>query len=175
MNRREMLKKSGVLALVGATGLAAACAPTTDPEVKQTTDVDSTETQPETQAVELSERDKLIVNRTKMTFADPENPTDHELKHTPDISFGEMDKDGFVAIHVILGMKGIIHPAIPEHWIDYLTFHVNDKKISHIENENGPVRGAAGVLAKLSSGDVVKVEAGCNLHGIWENSVTFEA
>lgn len=34
---------------------------------------------------ELSERDKLIVNRNRMSVIDPNNPTDFELTHMPNI------------------------------------------------------------------------------------------
>lgn len=170
MERREMIKKAGLAAFIGATGLfAVACA---NGEEAATTAAVVETPEPEIEP-ELSERDKLIVNRTKMSFADPENPTDHELKHTPEITLGQPDDNGFVLIDVILGMKGIIHPGTKEHWIDYLTFYVNENKIAHIENENGPIRGAAKVIYVLAPGDIVRVESGCNLHGIWENSITF--
>jgi desulfoferrodoxin-like iron-binding protein len=173
MNRREMLKKTGIATLVGASGMiAVACATSTEETVAPAAEDSSAVKAPEV-VEELSERDKLIVNRIRMSYADPENPTDHELKHTPDISFGDVDDNGFVVIDVILGKNGIIHPGLAEHWIDYLTFYVNDKKISHLENENGPVRGAAKVMYQLNEGDIVKVEAGCNLHGIWESEETY--
>ncbi|MBN2746252.1 MAG: hypothetical protein JXR34_05970 [Bacteroidales bacterium] len=173
MNRREMIKKAGMAAVIGSAGFwALSC--------ENNSEVTPPETQPQDTlappppVVEKSEREKLIVNRMKMTFADPENPTDHELKHTPDISFSKPDENGFVTIDVILGMRGIVHPAIKEHWIDYLTFYVNELKIAHIENENGPVRGASKIVYSLIAGDKVRVEAGCNLHGIWENTAVFE-
>jgi superoxide reductase len=172
MERRDMIKKAGMAAILGATGLfAVACANNEESSAVAAADTLAGKPAP---APELSERDKLIVNRIKMAFADPENPTEHELKHTPNISFSKPDDKGFVTIDVILGMKGIIHPALKEHWIDYLTFYVNENKIAHIENENGPVRGAAKIVCTLIPGDKVRVEAGCNLHGIWENTASFD-
>lgn len=114
-------------------------------------------------------QDKLIINRMKMTFADPENPTDHELKHTPDISFKEKDPKGFTRVLITLGQGNIIHPTEPNHWIDYLKIYLNGELVSNMVFENGPIRGYGEHYIKLKSGDVLKAEAGCNLHGIWES------
>jgi len=113
---------------------------------------------------------KLIINRQKMTFADPDNPTKHELKHTPDISFHEKDPNGFTKVKITIGQQGIIHPTTPEHWIDYLTIYKNGELVSHTEFENGPIRGYGEHFLNIKEGDVIKAEAGCNLHGIWHSS-----
>lgn len=118
-------------------------------------------------------QNKLIINRQKMSFADPENPTKHELKHTPDISFGGNDPNGFIKVIITIGQDGIIHPTEENHWIDYLTIYNNDELVSHTEFENGPIRGYGEHFLRLNEGDVIKVEAGCNLHGIWESSKSF--
>lgn len=115
-------------------------------------------------------QEKLIINRMKMTFADPKNPTPHELKHTPQITFGEQDPNGFTKVIITIGQGGIIHPTEENHWIDYMTIYKNDKLVSNQILENGPIRGYAEHYLKLQSGDVLKVEAGCNLHGIWEHA-----
>ena len=171
MERRDVIKRIGLASVLGATGLlAAACTndvlvPVPSPEK---------EDKPVEKEVVKSERDKLIVNRNRMSFADPANPTKAELKHTPAISFEKSDKDGFVKIDAVVGSDGIIHPATKEHWIDYLTFFVNDEQKVHLENQNGEIRGNGQFWYKLNVGDVVKIESGCNLHGIWENTKTFE-
>ncbi len=116
---------------------------------------------------------KLIINRQKMSFIDPENPTDHELKHTPEITFLESDDKGFTKMKIHLGSKGIVHPTEENHWIDYLKIFNNDKLIAFTEFENGPIRGYAEYFVKLAKGDTVLVEAGCNLHGIWTNTASF--
>lgn len=116
---------------------------------------------------------KLIINRQKMSFADPENPTDFELKHTPEITFLEPDGTGFTRMKIHVGSKGIIHPTEENHWIDYLKIFNNDKLIAFTEFENGPVRGYAEYFVKLAKGDTILVDAGCNLHGIWSNSASF--
>lgn len=116
---------------------------------------------------------KLIINRQKMLIADPENPTDHELKHTPEITFLESDGNGFTRMKILLGSKGIVHPTEENHWIDYLKIYNNNKLVAFTEFENGPIRGYAEYFVKLAKGDTVSVEAGCNLHGIWTNVATF--
>lgn len=125
-----------------------------------------------TQAQDTTQK-KLIINRQKMSFADPENPTKHELKHTPDISFGDQDANEFTKVVITIGQEGIIHPTEENHWIDYLTIYKNDQLVSHIVFENGPIRGYGEHYLKLAKKDIIKVEAGCNLHGIWENSVEY--
>jgi superoxide reductase len=118
-------------------------------------------------------QEKLIINRMKMTFADPENPTKHELKHTPDISFGDKDPNGFTRVLITIGQEGIIHPTEENHWIDYLIIYKNDELVSNMVFENGPIRGYGEHYILLKEGDVIKAEAGCNLHGIWESSKVF--
>lgn len=120
-------------------------------------------------------QNKLIVNRQKMAIADTNNPTKFEQKHTPDISFGEKDSKGFTMVLITIGQAGIIHPTAENHWIDFMSIYKNDRLISKIEFENGPIRGYADHYIQLNEGDIVKVEIGCNLHGIWENSATFNA
>jgi len=116
---------------------------------------------------------KPIVNRQKMSFADPENPTDFELKHTPEISFLETDAKGFTKVKIHIGSKGIVHPTEENHWIDYMKIYANEKLIVSTEYENGPIRGYAEFFIKLAKGDKLLVEAGCNLHGIWNNTAIY--
>lgn len=113
---------------------------------------------------------KLIINRQKMGFADPEHPTDFEYKHTPDITFGDTDPNGFIKVLITIGQHGIIHPTETNHWIDYLKIYQNGKLAAHLEFENGPIRGYGEHYMRLVPGDEVKVESGCNLHGIWESA-----
>lgn len=116
---------------------------------------------------------KLIINRQKMSFADPENPTDFELKHTPEISFLDSDNNGFTKVKIHIGSKGIVHPTEDNHWIDYLKIYTNDKLVVFTEYENGPIRGYAEYYVKIAKGDTILVDAACNLHGIWSNKAIF--
>lgn len=154
MKRRDLFKKLGAASAgVLATGILLNSTSTLAQEQKQ---------------------EKLIINRQKMSFADPENPTAHELKHTPDISFGDQDPQNFTKVIITIGQTGIIHPTEENHWIDYMMIYKNNQLVSNMIFENGPIRGYGEHYIQLSKGDIIKVEAGCNLHGIWENSETFE-
>jgi len=124
-----------------------------------------------TQAQEKPQ-EKLIINRMKMTFADAKNPTPHELKHTPQITFGKQDTKGFTKVVITIGQGGIIHPTEENHWIDYMMIYKNDQLVSNMIFENGPIRGYGEHYLNLQARDRVKVEAGCNLHGIWEHTET---
>ena len=166
MKRLEMLKTMGIatIAVSSGIGLFSSCKNKTTETV-----VTVPEKHPE-----KSEREKLIVNRQENTFADPENPTKLELKHTPEITFGEADKNGFVRINITVGSQGIIHPTENNHWIDFLKVFVNNKEIQNIEFANGVIRGYNSCFAKLNKGDIVKTIIGCNIHGIWQSEVNFE-
>ncbi|MCD6092127.1 MAG: hypothetical protein J7J72_11575 [Bacteroidales bacterium] len=116
---------------------------------------------------------KLIINRQRMSFADPQNPSDFELKHTPEITFLENDGKGFTRVKIHIGSKGIVHPTEENHWIDHMKIFKNDTLVAFTEFENGPIRGYAEYYIKLATNDVVLVEVGCNLHGIWTNTSMF--
>ncbi len=165
MKRLEMLKTMGIATIVvtSGIGLLSSCENKTAKTVAAV---------PEKQP-EKSEREKLIVNRQENTFADPENPTKFELKHTPEITFGEADKNGFTQIFITVGSDGIIHPTKNEHWIDFMKVFVNNKEIQNIEFTNGVIRGYNSCYAPLKNTDKVKVIIGCNIHGIWQSEVEF--
>jgi len=153
MQRRDLFKKMGLVSL----GLVASAAII-----------------PKVQAQDPIKK-KLIVNRQKMMIADVKNPTKFELKHSPEINFGEKDAKGFTSVSIQIGQQGIIHPTSENHWIDYMNIYKNDALVSKMVFENGPIRGYANHYINLKSGDVLKVEIGCNLHGIWESSKTYKA
>ena len=168
MKRREAFKKIGLMSIVGLSGMALVSCGTEQKEVVPAAPKEVSPTpKPKT------EREKLIINREKYSFVDPENPTDAELKHTPSITFGDQDEKGNTLVTVTIGSEGIIHPAIKEHWIDYMIVYVNDIIVAESEFKNGGIRGFGNYYMLLEKGDTVKVESGCNLHGIWENSSTF--
>ena len=166
MKRREAFKKLGILSFVGMSGMAlVSCA--NDKKEKIATAAAAVV------AGNISERDKLIINRERNTFADAQNPTKAELKHTPEISFGDMDEKGNVMVKITIGQQGIIHPATVGHWIDYLKVFVNDKEMIGLNFTNGGVRAFGDFYLALKKGYTVKAESGCNPHGIWENSVVY--
>jgi len=165
MKRREAFKKMGLMGLVGLSGIALiSCSNQEDNKKAIALGAESKK--------EKSKRDLLIVNRERKSFADPNNPTKAELKHTPDISLGAQDKKGNTMVTITVGMQGIIHPASKEHWIDFIKVYVNDRLVVDSEFTNGGIRGFTQLYIALNMGDEVRAEAACNKHGIWENSLT---
>ena len=176
MKRREAFKKLGLLTIIGASsaGLISAC--TNSAKEKVANEAKPLPQDNKKQAISnwSDERSKLIINREPQKIVDTDNPTKAELKHSPDISFGEQDSKGNTLIKVTIGKDGIIHPATKEHWIDYLSLYINGNQYAHIEYVNGGIRAFDNFFATLNKGDKVKVESGCNLHGIWTSEVVYQ-
>ena len=120
------------------------------------------------------DREKLIVNREKMTIKDPDNPTNFELKHTPEISFDKITNE-FTPVKIVVGSNGIIHPTTEKHWIDFMKIYVNNRLEIYTEYNNGITQANSIHYIKLKNGDKVKVEIGCNLHGIWSNETKYQS
>jgi len=171
MKRREAFKKIGIMALVSGGGLSLLASCSQDKKEIATTAAASTK-EAEVIPKVKSEREKLIVNRKYNKFKDPKNPTKGELKHTPDIEIGKEDENGFSLITITVGMENIIHPSTKEHWIDYITLYLNNNQVAHTEFINGGIRGYSKYYLKLTKGDILRAEAGCNLHGIYDNTIT---
>ena len=161
MKRRDLIKSIGFLSFTGASALLiASCGKPVE------------EKQPlETIEPEKTEREKLIINRTKISVQNPDNPSELELKHTAFIEVKEKDDKGFTKIDITLGSKGFIHPTENDHWIDYIKLFHDNKLIATTEFEIGAARGFNSFLVKLEGVKTIKVEIGCNMHGIWENSL----
>jgi len=168
MKRREIIKMLGLSAVVGSAGLMAACS-MNDSKVEE--NADTLAEKAKEAVVELSERDKKIVNRQELSFYDPEKPTDFELKHTPQIDVLTKDKDGFTEIKISVGQKGIVHPTEENHWIDYIKFWADDKLVGNILYEAGIAGGFAYFKLKLDNVKSLKAEIGCNIHGIWKHTL----
>lgn len=155
MERRELIKSMGLISLAaGSTLLLSACEKqSVEPKVEP----------------ELTEREKLIINRTRMAPVDPDNPTDFELTHTPQIELLNTDSNGFTRIDVTMGSQGFIHPVGNNHWNDYIKLFVDGNLVGLNEFEANLARGFSSFLVPLDGAKLVSVEIGCNLHGIWEN------
>ena len=164
MQRREAFKKMGLLGLVGLSGMAlVSCANEDKPATKEVYGAERSKPK--------SKRDLLITNRERKSYADPENPTKGELKHTPDISLGEKDEKGNTLVKITVGKEGIIHPSTEDHWIDYIKVFVNERMVVDTEFENGGIRGFAYFYVALNKGDKLRAEAACNKHGIYESTI----
>jgi desulfoferrodoxin-like iron-binding protein len=114
---------------------------------------------------------KLIVNRDTFQIKDAKKPTDFELKHTPEIIIGDVNEKGLTKVSVSIGSKGIIHPSIPEHWIDFVEVKVDDSQIEKIINAPGENTNKAEFYLNLKNAKIINCTIGCNLHGIWSNSL----
>lgn len=164
MKRRELIKKAGLLGITGlGVSTIIACAENKEAAKQEVA-------QPAAEP-EKTEKEKLIINRQKMTFKDPENPTDFELKHTPDIQLGATNDKGFTQIDIVVGTKNIIHPTETNHWIDYAKLFADEELLGVMNFELGRTSGFTSFKAKLDGVKVLHAEIGCNLHGIWENNL----
>ena len=116
-------------------------------------------------------RDKII-NRNRYK-KDPKKPTKAELKHTPDIKIGATDKNGYTLVEIIIGQEGIIHPSTENHWIDFIELKADGKRVGITFFEPGKAMGYAAFRVKLNGVKKLTAVEGCNLHGIWEETITF--
>lgn len=162
MKRRELLKSLGLLSITGSSVMLIAGCGKSEQDEKILENV----IEPE-----KTEREKLIINRTKMSIQDPNNPNELELKHTPAIEPQEKDERGFTKVNITLGSKGIIHPTESNHWIDYIKLFLDNKHIATTETEIGAAQGYNSFSVKLDGVKTIRAEIGCNLHGIWENTL----
>lgn len=159
MQRRKLLKSVGLFGLLAV--LAGVC-----PGCKNKNE--STAATTEKQEMKKPE----TKNRQKMHFKDPANPTKYELKHTPDIIVGDTDAKGFTKVEITVGSKGIIHPATKDHWIDFIELYSDGKLVGRTVIEPGMARGFNAFRIKMDGVKKLKAVIGCNLHGIWENTLS---
>jgi len=115
----------------------------------------------------------LITNRNFITIKDTANPTDFELKHTPEITFEKTNANGMTMVKVVVGSKGHIHKITTDHWIDFMNLYINGKEVKEFTYPNDGVTTIVPVALKLQKGDKVTAEIGCSKDGIWKNTVVF--
>ena len=111
------------------------------------------------------------MNRMIMKAKDPKKMVEGELKHTPLISIKEKDAKGYTRVEINIGQGDIIHPSTPDHWIDFISLHADDKLIGKNILEPEVSRGATSFYVKLDGIKILKATSGCNLHGIWSSTV----
>ncbi len=154
MDRRKALKIGALGALAAATTLSAS-------EYKEEkTDV-------------YGKYREGIKNREKYK-KDAKNPTKGQLKHTPDIKIGPKDANGYTLVEITLGQEGIIHPSTDNHWIDFIELNADGKLVARTLFEPGKAMGYAAYKVKLDGVKKLTAVAGCNIHGIWENTITLK-
>ncbi len=155
MKRRKLLKSIGALGVIGiGSTLLSAC-----------NEVSKKET------IQEKGEPTSTKNRQVMKMKYPTNPTKAELKHTPEINLGDTDPKGFTKIEITVGSKGIIHPTKKDHWIDYLELYKDGVLVGHLNIEPGMARGFSGFRVNLDGVKSLKAVIGCNIHGIWENTL----
>jgi len=112
------------------------------------------------------------MNRTEMKAKDPKNMTKAELKHSPQIIIKGKDEKGFSLIEINIGQGGIIHPSTADHWLDFIELYADDKLIGKTTLEPEKSRGLAAFAVKLDNVKILKARSGCNLHGVWTNTIS---
>jgi len=81
-----------------------------------------------------------------------------------------LDQDGDVHN---LGIDISAHAESPAHHTSYLDVFVNDTPTGHIDPEPPHYTGKFNLeLTDLEPGDEIRVQTKCNLHGVWESSVS---
>ena len=155
MKRREALKTLGALGLIASTALPAMASE------KENKDV-------------YEKYSPKIQNRERMKIKNPSNPTKGELKHTPEIKIGPKDENGYTLVEITVGQKGIIHPSTEDHWIDFIELDADGKLVARTLYAPGRAMGYAAYKVKLDGVKKLTAIAGCNIHGIWQNTITLK-
>jgi len=96
-------------------------------------------------------------------------------KHVPVIELSDCPECGVKVVKVIVG-KEVPHPNTVEHHIKWIAlFGVKDGIAVHIATfDLGPTYGVPTVVASVDLeglSELIAVEY-CNLHGLWESSLT---
>ena len=145
MERRELLKLTGAMALVATTNVIA--------------------------KEDSKKENEKIVNKKIMKPANPAKPTKSELKHMPSFTIGSKDKNGYSKVEITVGQQGIIHPSSADHWIYFIDLYADEKLVGKVELEPEISKGIVSFEVKLDGIKKLTAHAGCNLHGIWSSTV----
>ena len=115
--------------------------------------------------------EKLIVNKQAMSIKDPANPTELELKHSPEITLGDVDKNGFTLVEVNIGQKGVIHPSVEKHWIYEIDLMADEHKVATVSLEPIVSRGYLSARVDLKTVKTLTAISRCNIHGNYTASI----
>ena len=115
--------------------------------------------------------EKLIVNTKKIEIKDPANPTELELKHSPEIKVGAVDGKGYSLVEVNIGQKGVIHPSDEKHWIYAIELFADAKKVASVALEPVISRGYLSARVNLKDVKVLSAISKCNIHGEYSASI----
>jgi len=109
-------------------------------------------------------------NRKEMKPKDPKNLTKGEQKHTPEMTLGGKDAQGYRLVEITVGSNGVVHPSTKGHWIDTIELYADDKLVGKTTLEGEISRGAAAFRVKLDGVKKLTAKAACNLHGVWSST-----
>lgn len=97
-----------------------------------------------------------------------EKSPEADVKHVPAVSIkrecGLIPEENCIDILIRIGKT--LHPAKPEHFIQFIDIYVNNKFVERIQLTSN-VNPAACIHMKELSGTVTVVEK-CNIHGYWK-------
>lgn len=101
------------------------------------------------------------------SIKDIDTATDFELKHTPKVELEEQASGQLLKVSI--GLKGITHPQIPEHYIEWIRVFDGSEPVG--ERLFGPEEEPVASFELKRSSKQIVVQALCNLHGVWEARV----
>ena len=95
-------------------------------------------------------------------------------KHVPDLSLSESEIGTVVSIQV---GKEVLHPTTPEHHIEWVQLFGETQEgkfvqIAALNFGNGTSLPSGSVVISKGSYKSLTAISYCNLHGVWENSVS---
>ena len=106
------------------------------------------------------------LNQEINSIKDIDSATDFELKHTPNVQVEE--GEGGLVLKVSMGLKGITHPQVEEHYIEWYKVYDGDEMIAE---QLFTAADEPTATFEVPKGENLAVRSLCNLHGIWEAKV----
>ncbi len=106
--------------------------------------------------------------------ADWNNLPDMAKKHVPIIDSPKVVKtnESFSLKIKIGGIDGVEHPNSLSHWINWVAIYAGERLISRIEfGSELTDKYVAEIKTTLNKSTILKAQAFCNLHGIWEGNI----
>ncbi|MBN2406475.1 MAG: hypothetical protein JXJ19_02150 [Elusimicrobia bacterium] len=99
--------------------------------------------------------------------ADPGNMTELEKKHVPLITVNRSCSlaEGCLDVHARMGE--IVHPMLPEHYITFVDFYLDDKFLARLHLTPEKLNPAGCIHMKAGGSGKLTVIESCNIHGKW--------
>lgn len=123
-------------------------------------------------AVSIPAARALAAQRTMEGYQvpnDPKNLTTLEALHWPKLEIRKTVEGSNLMIQI--GQE--IHPMTGAHYIEWAEVWAGDRKIEHVDFvAPTSVKPVLTVMVTVRPGTELKVRLRCNLHGLWENTIT---